>query len=147
MKDLSKIAPKLSKIKKECPFGVPPNYFDDFNAKLQAKIEAEIKPAKHRPVLIRYLKPAIGIAASLAIIFMLVYLPLNKMNVTQTATTDSEYIGFSLENEYIAFLENIDVNTFLSVIENGEEDPVSDEGFLNYLCDNLSDYDIYFESE
>ena len=41
MDELEKIAPELSKIKKENPFRAPDNYFDDFSARLQMKLEAE----------------------------------------------------------------------------------------------------------
>ena len=79
MDELKEIAPKLSKMKQESPFGVPDNYFDDFSARLQMKIETEktILPNQQNRI-IQFLKPAIGLAASFALIFMLVYWPLKS---------------------------------------------------------------------
>ena len=42
MDELKHIAPGLSKMARENPFRTPPHYFDDFPARLQMKIEAEI---------------------------------------------------------------------------------------------------------
>ena len=105
MDEIKKIAPKLSEIKKENPFEVPPRYFDDFSARLQMKIVAE-KTIMHSPKnrFIQFLRPALGLAASLAIIFSLVYFPLKTYK--NSLFSDNAYQNTELIDEsYISLLE------------------------------------------
>jgi len=138
--------PKLSEIRKENPFRVPPEYFDDFYSRLQLRIQEETVVKKHNPV-IRILKPALSLAASFILIFMLVYWPLSKSRNLQTAEMNSEFSGYTIENVIIGIMERMDDNSLLTVFEGEpEEDTFSDEELISYLSSNLSDYDIYMES-
>jgi hypothetical protein len=150
MNKFKKIAPEASEINKELPFRVPEHYFDDFSARLQTKLKAEthaITPQRNR--FIRYLKPALGLAASFALVFMLVYWPvkeflpdyLAKSSVTIETTEDDEH--------YFSYFENLDENSFFALIaepangrgtENGNFD---DEELMNYLSANVSDYELF----
>lgn len=144
MDDLKDKAPKLSGINRGNPFGVPKNYFDDFYARLEAKIEP-VQIVKKPNAFIRYLKPAIGLAAGFALVFSLVYWPLNIFTEKQTAQSDNTEP--TIENEYIAILENVDDNSLFALLENGYvEEPISDDELVGYLSTNLSDYEIYMET-
>ena len=61
MDELKNISPELSKLKKENPFGVPNNYFEDFSARLHAKLaeEKKVVPKKQNRIVV-FLKPALG---------------------------------------------------------------------------------------
>lgn len=153
MSNLKKIAPELSKMKKELPFGVPKNYFDDFSARLHQRIEAEKHPASpiQNPV-IRYLKPVLGLAASFALIFMLVYWPI-KTFMPRMVKTNTYIEQSSNEDIYLSFLEELDENSFFSLLHeagnNGETTTAgfNDEELLSYISSNVSDYEIYIYAE
>lgn len=151
MDELKEIAPKLSKMKKESPFGVPDNYFDDFSARLQVKIEAEktILPNQQNRI-IQFLKPAIGLAASFALIFMLVYWPLKSFTPAEVAnnTTTAPAENGITELEYRTIIEGMDDNSFYALLEEPAQTvEISDDDLLNYLSANVSDYDIYLGTE
>jgi hypothetical protein len=143
MDELKKITPELSKIKKENPFTVPKNYFDDFPARLQMKIEAEkevLPSPKNR--IIQILKPAIGLAASFLLIFMLVQWPLKNFTLKQVANTNSVVIEL-YDDDYLSLVESIDENSFYALLE----EPVptieySDDELITYLGSTITDYEI-----
>lgn len=150
MNELEKIAPKLSKMKKEHPFDVPDHYFDDFSARLQSKLETEkrILP-KQKNRVIRLLKPAIGLAASFLLIVILVYWPIKsflpnylaKNNIAETTTMEDE-------DPYRAIIERIDEKTFFTILEEpAQEVSFNDEELMNYISSNMTEYEIYLETD
>jgi hypothetical protein len=147
MDQLEKNAPKLSKLKKENPFGTPDKYFDDFSARLQMKLEAEktVIPTQQNPI-IRFLKPALGLAASFALIFLLVYWPLNTFIPNQTVNKANE--SDINEMEYESMVEGIDENSFYALLDeqNGLEE-FTDDDLISYLSTNISEYDIYYVAD
>ncbi|HKI88473.1 MAG TPA: hypothetical protein VKA38_05550 [Draconibacterium sp.] len=148
MDELKEIAPKLSKIKKEIPFGVPENYFDDFSARLQMKIGAErITLPNQQNRIIQFLKPALGLAASFALIFMLVYWPLNSFTPTEVANSTNSGNEIT-DSEYRSMVEGMDENSFYTLLEEPAQTvQISDDDLLNYLSASVSDYDIYMGTE
>ena len=154
MKELEKIAPELSKIKKDQPFKAPENYFDDFSARLHYKIEAEknILPQPKNQI-IRYLKPALGLAASFIFIAILVYWPMRSFLPQYLADTNTQIESENENETYISYLERMDESSFFSFLqesfsdENTEEEDFNDEELLNYLSANVSDYEIYMQTE
>ncbi len=145
MDELNNIAPKLSKLKKENPFGTPDKYFDDFLPRLQMKLEAEkqVVPSQQNR-FIRFLKPALSLAASFAIIFMLVYWPLNNYMSKQSAENHLEQD--ITEMEYLNMVEGIDENSFFALLEGSNGSIVfTDADLENYLVANVSEYEIYNE--
>lgn len=134
---------KLAEAGNDLPFRVPRQYFNDFPAKLQALIEEEEQ--QKRIVKLRpfdYLKPAIGIAAAFAAVYLLVYWPAklitNPALLSNGQTNESEQI--------INLVERFDDHTFLSLLE-GEykPEPVDDEILERYVAANYSDFDIFIE--
>ena len=148
MDESKKSAPKLSEIKKENPFGVPDNYFDDFSARLQTKIHAEkeVLPEK-KDKIIRLLKPALGLVASFALIFLLVYWPLNEFmdnRMTETLPPQPEF----MEDQYLSLVESIDEESFYALLEQTDKQAqLTDEEWMDYINNNISEYDIYLETE
>lgn len=143
---MNNISPKLAKLKKENPFGTPDKYFDDFLPQLQMKLEAEkqLVPSKQNR-FIRFLKPAISLAASFALIFMLVYWPLNNFMTKQTA---ENHIEQDLdEMEYMNMVEGIDESSFFALLDGSNGSTEFTDGDLeNYLVANVSEYEIYSET-
>lgn len=145
MDELINRTPNLSKIKKEKAFGTPKNYFNDFPARMQMQIEAEKHATDKKEFkIIRLLKPALGLAASFAIIFMLVYVPLKKFTPQQqfaqtTASTDV------YTTELQSVLQELDESSFFGLLEGDDDDDetFSDEELVAYLSNNFSTYEIF----
>lgn len=147
MDELEKIAPELSKIKKENPFRAPDNYFDDFSARLHVKLEAEkLGTSNNQNKIIQFIKPALGLAAGFALIFMLAYWPLKTFTANQLAkNVDSETEVNDML--YASMVEGIDVNSFYALLDepNGSVQ-FSDDDLAEFVNANTSEYDIYSET-
>ena len=145
MDELKNIAPELSKSTKENPFGTPEKYFEDFSARLQVKLEVEKKTIpiqQHR--IIRFLKPALGLAASFAIIFMLVNLPLKRFMSQKVASSNIE--TELSEKDYLNVVEGIDENSFFALLtETDDGIEFSDEDLISYVGANISEYELFTE--
>jgi|WetSurMetagenome_2_1015567.scaffolds.fasta_scaffold616961_2 hypothetical protein len=143
MDDLKNIAPKLSEIKKGNPFSVPINYFDDFNTRLNARIKSH-ETIKKPNAFIRYLKPAIALAAGLALVFTLVYWPFGKITNKQTVKLEYFSPDSSVGKEFFGIIGDLDDNSLLAIMDKSQEEVTySDEDLISYLSSNLSSYDIY----
>lgn len=147
MKDLEKIAPELSKIKKENPFRVPENYFEDFSARLQMKLESEkMEAPKKQNKVIQILKPALTMAAGFALLFTLAYWPLKLITPGQLADNTNIEIDTN-EMLYANMVEGIDQNSFFALLdEPNNSTQLSDEDMAVIVNSNSSEYDIYSET-
>ncbi len=151
MNELEKLAPELSKIKKKSPFRAPDNYFDTFYPRLKIKIHEEYS-GKRAPV-IKFLRPALQLAAGLALLAILMYgaftylLPgriIRIKDYAEATLTEEERIS--------ALIEKIDENSFFTLIqepaqEERHENQQDNEELLNYLSYNVSDYEIFLETD
>ncbi len=148
MEELKNIAPKLSGIKKENPFKVPNNYFEDFSARLKPTLESsDIKATKKQNAFIRILKPTLGLAASFALIFMLVYWPLSMFNNKYADNKDISETT-TIDNNYYSLIAELDENSLYTLLEeNTKEESFSDDELVAYLSTTLNDYDLFFESK
>jgi len=147
MKELEKIAPELSKIKKENPFRVPEDYFDNFSARLQVKLEAEENavPVKKNNI-IRYLKPALGLAAGFALVFSLAYWPLKTLTPDQTVENNVQEINVN-DMLFASAVEGIDESSFYELLEKpAGTGQLSNEDLASYVNTNVSEYEIYTQS-
>lgn len=147
MKELEKIAPELSKIKKENPFRVPENYFEDFSARLQMKLESEkMEAPKKQSKVIQILKPALTMAAGFALLFTLAYWPLKLITPGQLADNTNIEIDTN-EMLYANMVEGIDQNSFFALLdEPNNSTQLSDEDMAVIVNSNSSEYDIYSET-
>ncbi|MEN8117242.1 MAG: hypothetical protein ABFS16_09700 [Bacteroidota bacterium] len=147
MDELKDIAPELSKLNKENPFVTPENYFDDFSARLHMKIEAEKSAVPKKQFrIINILKPAIGLAASFALIFLLVYWPLKTFMPMQVAETaeQTEYSDYEILN----IVEDMDEGSFFALLEESNgTNKFSDEDLVAYVSANFTDYEIFENTE
>jgi hypothetical protein len=147
MKDLEKIAPELSKIKKENPFRVPENYFEDFSARLQMKLDTEkMEAPKKQSKVIQILKPALTMAAGFALLFTLAYWPLKLITPGQQA--GNTIIEIDINDMLFAnMVEGIDQNSFYALLEEPyNSTQLSDEDMAVIVNSNSSEYDIYSET-
>ncbi len=152
MNDLKNTAPGLSKLKNEQPFSVPDHYFDDFSSRLQMKLDKEkeeVLPQK-KTRIVRFLKPAIGLAASFLLVFILVYWPVNSFLPRYLANrNEAPEMEQTQEETYFAVIERMDENTFYSILEDQteEEEPFNDTELMNYVSSNISEYELYLETD
>lgn len=143
MDEMKNNAPKLSEIKKENPFGTPDQYFDDFSARLHTRMAAEAQsaaPQKSR--IFQLLKPTLGLAASFAVVVMLVYVPLRLFmpkQISQVAQiSDTSDAGF------LNIIEKIDEESFVALLNDTEsEDEFTNDELALYVSANFSDYELY----
>lgn len=136
---------KMQEAGKDLPFSIPSRYFDDFPARLQARIDQETSFGKPKSLrFFDFIKPAIGLAAAFAAVFVLVYWPARWMT-NQTAYSARNQN--SLNERIINLVEHVDDQTFFSLLENKEKTEVIDyETLENYMAANFSDFDIYLET-
>ncbi len=149
MDNLKNKSSQLSNMTKENPFRVPDSYFDDFSARLQYKIEAERNIIPSRPNrFIRVLKPALGLAASFALIALLVYGPIKVFNPkSQSADNRTEESNLSYM-EYINTLieEGNDFSYYAQSEEQSNELEISGEDIANYVPTHTSAFELYAET-
>ena len=144
MDELKNIAPELSKLKKEVPFRAPKQYFDDFSARLQMQIEAEkqaVVPRRTR--FIQIFKPALGLAASFALIFLLVYVPLKTFMPGQETTTVAK-VTDSEDPNLLNVIEHLDESSFFSMLNSQDENvEFTEDDLTMYVSANFNDYEIF----
>jgi hypothetical protein len=131
---------------KELPFGVPDHYFDDFQARLQVRLDRKKMPAMSRNSLfVRYMKPALGLAAAFAAVFLLVYVPVQVVTRTNTFAQNKPA---SDEDKIINLVEQVDDHTFFNLLEDENKDEVVEGQELEvFIASNYSDFDIYLETK
>ncbi len=136
---------KLQEAGRDLPFGIPSQYFDDFPARLQALIDQETSSGKPKSLrFFDYIKPAIGLAAAFAAVFVLVYWPARWMTRQTAYSLNNQNI---MEERVINLVEHVDDQTFFSLLEEGEKQEAIDyETLENYMAANFSDFDIYLET-
>ncbi|MCY1722809.1 hypothetical protein OU798_20850 [Prolixibacteraceae bacterium Z1-6] len=147
MDELKNIAPELSKLKKEVPFSTPKNYFDDFSARMQTRMQTEKQgEPEHKPKIIQLLKPFIGLAASFALIFLLVYVPLKTFITSEINEVTVNIDHSDTDSEFLNILEGIDESSFFALLDESESETTDDftnEELMSYVSANFTDYEIF----
>jgi len=136
----------LREVGKELPFRVPDHYFDDFQARLQIQLDKEKAFAgNQRSLYIKYIKPALGLAAAFAAVFLLVFVPVRL--VTRPEALVQNNLS-SEEDRIINLVEQVDDHTFFSLLEDDIKDEVVEGQELEvFIASNYSDFDIYLETK
>jgi hypothetical protein len=148
------IEKRLEGLKNGPSFRVPENYFENFAERLRSRIELESKPVV-RISWFNYLKPAFGIAAVLALAFLLVNIPINLSLSDKNSLADKTNVNVSAvqagnsDGESTASYESLvqlPQSQFLSALEevftDNEESQIDPKALEEYLADNSSDYEI-----
>lgn len=133
------------------PFTTPENYFDSIEDRIMNSIEHEekIKKSSGAGNIYRLLKPALGLAASFALVFLLVYYPVKYFSsnkVAQTTTTDTTTSG---GNDFYSFIiSSIDENALVNALVNEDEisqEEINADEVIAYLSSDMNDIEIYSE--
>jgi len=129
----------LDQLSREFPSHVPDGYFDDLTSMVMARIGTEREPRKEM-MFLRYLRPAMGLAASFLIIMALIYIPVKvlfpvKKSIDQSAslTIDEELlISYPLaEHSLFETLENTDT-----------DDLIDDDQLETVLLASVDEYEL-----
>lgn len=133
---------------KQLPFSVPKGYFDDFPARMQDRIDREIHLSGRGSSLrwIEYLKPALGLAAAFAAVFLLVFWPAKL--ITNQESLRARLSGNGYDENLINLVEQVDDNTFFTLLEGSNSNVNLDPDEIEtYIASNYSEFDIYLETQ
>ncbi|MGV8096828.1 MAG: hypothetical protein AB2L24_33650 [Mangrovibacterium sp.] len=136
-----------SKFPKENPFEVPEGYFDAIEDRIEERIRGAEKGNHSNQKFVLIIKPILGLAASFAIAFLLIYYPINKILPWYTAKHAGEKTEeTNLNEELIAGYGYLDERTFFLALTTQESptDFESDE-IISFLSSELNDYEVYSE--
>lgn len=141
MDELHKISPSLSKIKKDPPFQVPENYFEDFQEGLNKKIHSQSKvPVIERRILA--FKPYLAAAVLIIIALVsgnLIFKNINERRAEQHLQTEiSEVVEWELY--YISEETILEVMNYTGY---QEDMPIQDgdDEIIDYLMNEDIPYD------
>lgn len=135
--------------KKGQPFRVPEGYFETFADRLKERIQEEEQPNKKRSLFV-YLKPVLMMAASFAVIMLLVFVPvkkyfpstgkgyiaqqkLNRDSVDSSVAVPATLISYFSEGQFLSAVS--DMNEL-------EADTLSTENLGDFIAANYNDFEI-----
>lgn len=143
------IEPDFLKRPKTNPFRTPDYYFESLEDRIMGNIEDKMKKKSSSARLIQFLKPALGLAASFTLVYLLVYYPINTFLLKPTAeTTITDTITSDLLTDYSINLASIDENSLINAIFSDETNNLAEtnpDELLAYLSTGLNDVEIYTE--
>lgn len=128
------------------PFRTPVGYFDSLEDEVMNKIQLPAKKKTTSDRIIRILKPVVGIAASLVLVYLLTNHQFGQNNNSKVAST----ITLSQEEDSTLTFSLIDEITLVNAMfaDEEEESPVADinpDDMLAYLSSGLNEVEIYSE--
>jgi hypothetical protein len=118
-------------------FRVPDGYFDQLPQQVMDKIEMGDHRNKES-VIIRYIKPIIGLAASFALILGLVYVPLKMFSPTNESNSNKA----RLNEEYFITSEMDDHNIFEMLENAAPEETFNNQQLENVLICSVDEYEL-----
>ena len=136
MDELKNIAPNLSNMKKDSPFRVPEDYFDNFAARLENKIQQENKP-QHRSKLYLLRKPYLAVAATFAglIIMAVTVLRVVETKHTSNGLTNEEIMAYIQDDIYdydeYTIIENLKPEKSINI-----KSELNDDEIIKYLVND-----------
>ncbi|HEY5511691.1 MAG TPA: hypothetical protein VIK10_11755 [Prolixibacteraceae bacterium] len=133
--------------KMETGFKVPDGYFESFGERLQLRLATEKRSSRSKGIIF-YLKPALGIAAGLAII-VTVYLhyPANLNAVSKTTISMNDSLQQADQSEQIfsavtSLSSDGQLIAAMSEMDEYNASKMPKEDLADYLASNCSDFEI-----
>lgn len=133
------------------PFRVPDGYFDTLEDMIEAKIAEEAAPVSSKGKLIRMMKPMLAMAASFALIFMLVYYPLSVFlpnYLAKNADIKIEETTTVADDDLVISYFTSSANSIYDLVNSEEETleiEVNEQEMLDYLAVEMNEAEIYAE--
>jgi hypothetical protein len=145
------IEKRLEYLKNESFLKVPERYFDDFAGRLKTRIENESKPVVSQSWINIYLRPALGIAAVFAVLFLAIYMPVTKSLKDEKVTMSYNESQVKLNNtqprnekgdvEALMMMPQSQFLSALEAVETSENANVIDpQALKDYLAESSLDY-------
>ena len=131
----------------ESGFNVPEGYFDSFGDRLKLRMEAE-HLSFHRRRVIYYLKPALGLAAGVALILSVYLYPPGNQRTSSLATINNEAVAASedksdlLSSAYASSITDGQFISALSEMDDYDASKMPKEELADYLATNCSEFEI-----
>ena len=144
-KEEENIEPEFMKRPGTNPFRTPEGYFDSFEDRIMKEIQLPEKKKSGSVGILRILKPVLGIAAILTLVFLLVN---NTFTRNTTNTEMSSALTPPVKDDSTFNFSLIDENTLVNAIFSDEESTVADinpDEMLAYLSSGLNEVEIYSE--
>ncbi len=130
----------LRGISREQPFNVPDGYFENFEERLQQRIQQESMSPREETRVIQLLKPILWFAAGLLLVFLLVHYPMSRFLPYYLSEKNQA------EEEYTISIESLDDDTFYDMLsEDIHSENIETDDIMEYLAGELYDYEIYSE--
>ena len=146
------IEPEFLKRSKNSPFRTPDHYFDSIEDRVMGSIKEVEKKQRisSSRKLYLILKPVLGIAASLLVVYLLVSYPIKHFS-TKSSLVKSELTDTTSNdtmNAYSLNISLIDENSLVNTIFG--DDPITppainQDELLAYLSTEMTDLEIYSE--
>lgn len=133
--------------KADNPFKVPEGYFETFEDRLEAQLQATNEQKSTKKTIIRILKPVLGLAASFLLIMLLIKYPLQKITpvISSNEYTEENDSGW-FEDVFISSTTFMDDSTLLQNIDSSEiKTPAESDELISYLSTELNDYEVFAE--
>jgi len=133
--------------KMESGYSVPEGYFETFGErlKLRMEIESHTKPSKG---MLIYLRPALGIAAGLAILLTVYMHPFGSQKqsvlIGLQNTNDLSAVDQTdaMVSTYTSLVSDVSFFSALSEMDEYDATKISKDGLAEYLVSNCSDFEI-----
>ena len=122
-------------LERKNPFRTPEGYFENFSTRVMDRIEEHNKISSIQ-MFTRIIRPALAIAASFAIIFLLIYVPVNILRPQITMNIE-EADSFELFKYY-----NINDQTMINIFEEEHNDTYDEELLETVLLASVSDIEL-----
>ena len=149
MYEEDKIEPDFLKRPEKNPFRTPEGYFDSIEDRIMKEIKHNSRTKAPSTKIIRLLKPAFGLAASLLLIALLVYSPIKTRLSSSSAKTELvQSSSTDLLDSYSLNLASIDDNALVNAIFTDDAtnvSPANSDELLAYMSSNLNEVEIYSE--
>lgn len=121
------------------PFKVPENYFQNLEDRLaEAALNADAEEQVVKTPIIDLLKPYIAMAASIVIVFGVLYSPLKRYTENMASNSDAQENLLELELGQSMYHDALYASAQATV----EESLITDEMIEDMLLESVSDYEL-----
>jgi hypothetical protein len=128
----------IDELNRDFPFKVPDGYFEQFPANAMSRIEAQGKVPKDFFIL-RFIKPAIGLAAS----FMIIGLIYFTLKVSTPVNLKSNQSASIIDDEEFVLSYPLSDHVIFEALENNlPEDTLDNDQLETVLLASVSEYDL-----
>lgn len=142
------IEPKIPR-KPENPFQTPDQYFESLEDRIMAGIKHAEKTQSKKSKVVHFLKPVLGLVASFALVYMLVYYPINHFLPQSMGKTDqADTSGSGIPEAYSLSFSSVDENTLFNLIisdDSNNDTQLNSDDVIGYLASGTNDLDLYSE--